>query len=74
MGKTVLESGLKKNYGLTVLLIRREGKTMTSVAADTILQESDSIIVIGTPDDLQKAKQSIQTCEILPPSSSFAPA
>ncbi|MEI8125566.1 MAG: cation:proton antiporter [Parachlamydiaceae bacterium] len=74
VGKTVLESGLKKNYGLTVLLIRREGKTMTSVAADTILQESDSIIVIGTPDDLQKAKQSIQTCEILPPSSSFAPA
>lgn len=56
IGKTILESGLKRAYGLTVIMIKRDGKSITTVAADTALQAADSLVVIGTPDDLQKAR------------------
>lgn len=56
IGKTVFESELKKSHGLTVLMIKRQNQTITSIQADTPIQLSDSIVVIGSPDSLQKAK------------------
>ncbi|MEI8365145.1 MAG: cation:proton antiporter [Parachlamydiaceae bacterium] len=56
IGKTILESELKRAYGLTVLMIKRQGKTITAVEADTALEAADSVVVIGKPDDLHKAR------------------
>lgn len=55
-GKTILESELKKAHGLTVLAIKRQNETILSIQPDTLLQAADSLIVLGNPDSLQKAK------------------
>lgn len=60
VGKTVVESELKKAYGLTVLAIKRQNKTITTIQADTSLQAADALIVIGSPDSLNKAKNLFQ--------------
>jgi monovalent cation:H+ antiporter-2, CPA2 family len=59
-GKTVLESDLKKAHGLTILVIKRQKETITSIQPDTVLQAADSLVVLGPPDRLQKAKSLFQ--------------
>lgn len=59
-GKSVLESELKKRHSLTVLAIKRQNMTITSIQPDTILQAADSLIVIGSPDNLKHAKNLFQ--------------
>lgn len=59
-GKTVLESELKKVHGLTVLAIKRQNETITSIQADTLMQVADSLVIIGPPDSLKKAKNLFQ--------------
>lgn len=56
IGKTVFNSELKKAHGLTVLLIKRENQTLTAIEADTMLKALDSLVVVGTPANLEKAK------------------
>jgi len=60
IGKTVFESELKKAHGLTVLVIKRQNQTITTIEADTALQVADSVVVIGSPESLQKAKNLFQ--------------
>lgn len=55
-GKTILESGLKRAHGLTVLAIKRKDITITSIEPDTALEAADSLVVIGSPESVQKAK------------------
>lgn len=66
VGKTVLESELKKAHGLTVLLIRRQNKNITRIEADTALEVSDSVVVIGSADSLTRAKTLFQAMENVP--------
>jgi CPA2 family monovalent cation:H+ antiporter-2 len=63
VGKTVLESELKKSHGLTVLLIRRKDRNITQIEADTALEAADSLVVIGSSDALKKAKTLFQVAE-----------
>lgn len=56
-GKSVAESQLKKDYGLTVLLIKRGNLSLTTVEATTVLNASDSLVVLGTPDNIRKARE-----------------
>lgn len=56
IGKTVAESQLRHPYGLTILLIKRKNETITSIQADTALQEGDTLVVIGSLQNLTKAK------------------
>lgn len=60
IGKTVLESELKKAHGLTVLMIKRQNKTISIIQADTDLQVADSVVLFGSQDNLQKAKNLFQ--------------
>lgn len=60
IGKTVFESELKKAHGLTVLVIKRQNQTITTIQADTALEVADSVVVLGSQDSLQKAKQLFQ--------------
>jgi CPA2 family monovalent cation:H+ antiporter-2 len=56
IGKTVLESELKKAHGLTVLLIKRQNRTITTIHPETDLQAADSVVLFGSNDSLEKAK------------------
>lgn len=60
VGQTIVQSALKKVHGLTVLLIKRHNKTLMSIEADTTLEAADEVVVIGSPSNLDKAKQVFQ--------------
>lgn len=60
IGKTVVESELKKVHGLTVLVIKRQNETITPIQADTSLLVADSVVVIGSKENLAKAKSLFQ--------------
>lgn len=60
VGNTVIGSELKKVHGLTVLVIKRQNKTITAIQADTDFQAADSVVVVGSPECLTKAKSLFQ--------------
>lgn len=47
VGKSLMESELRKAHGLTVLLIKRGGKILPNPASETLLMESDLVVVVG---------------------------
>lgn len=46
-GKTLIESGLKQNYNIQVVLMKRKGVLMSIVNGFTQLEEKDRIVVFG---------------------------
>jgi trk system potassium uptake protein TrkA len=56
-GKTLRSLGLRQNFGITVVAIHDVLSDRMSFASDpdTILKESDALIVAGRDDDLAKA-------------------
>mgnify|MGYP003350491677 FL=1 len=56
-GKTLRALGLRQNFGITVVAIHDVLSDRMSFASDpdTILKESDALIVAGRDDDLAKA-------------------
>jgi len=60
IGKTIFESELKKAHGLTVLMIKRQNGTISLIHPETDLQASDSVVLFGSHDNLQKAKNLFQ--------------
>lgn len=55
-GKTILESALKKVYGLTILLIKRHDETHTFIDPEMKFRPADAVVVLGRPDDLSRAR------------------
>ncbi len=53
-GKTIADIGMRKNYGVTILAIRRQEKMEPNPAADTTLQAGDALILFGTSEVLNK--------------------
>ena len=49
-GKSLEELALRRRYGLTVLAVRREGKTIGSPAGDFRAQPGDRLVLVGTSD------------------------
>lgn len=47
VGKSLVESQLRKSFGLTVLIIKREDQIITNPPPDTILQANDILVVVG---------------------------
>jgi CPA2 family monovalent cation:H+ antiporter-2 len=60
-GKTIAEIGMRKNYGVTILAIRREEKMEPNPAADTELQAGDVLILFGTSEDMNKCMEMCRT-------------
>jgi di/tricarboxylate transporter len=58
-GKTLYESGLGKEFDLTVVAIDRNGKSETRINRDTILQADDTILVEGAAENLMRARESL---------------
>ncbi|MFN9036354.1 MAG: TrkA C-terminal domain-containing protein, partial [Planctomyces sp.] len=56
-GKTLRSLGLRQNFGITVVAIHDVLSDRMSFASDpdTVLKESDALIVAGKDDDLAKA-------------------
>lgn len=51
--KTLGDLNFRRNYGLTVVGIRRaNGKVVVSPTADEIVQRNDNLLVIGETDDV----------------------
>jgi CPA2 family monovalent cation:H+ antiporter-2 len=55
-GKSLAESRLRKQHGVTVMAIRRGQSTITNPEAETIMQPADILYIIGAPDRLTKAR------------------
>jgi di/tricarboxylate transporter len=55
-GSTLAQSGLGRNYDLTVLAIIREGKRQLDPSADTILQAGDTLLAEGSSEAILKVK------------------
>jgi voltage-gated potassium channel len=54
--KTIADSVLKRETGVTIIAIKRvSGKMIANPTADEVLHEGDVLIVIGTPDQSEKA-------------------
>ncbi|MFZ5649230.1 MAG: potassium channel family protein [Bacillota bacterium] len=53
VGKTLLESALRKRYGITLLAIRRGNDFIISPGARQVIDQGDILIVIGSNDRLK---------------------
>jgi CPA2 family monovalent cation:H+ antiporter-2 len=56
-GKTIAEIGMRKNYGVTILAIRRQEKIEPNPAADTKLQAGDTLILFGNSENMNKCME-----------------
>lgn len=54
-GLSLREAALRSEYGVTLLAILREGKTVTNPPADTVLHGGDRLIVFGGPKEVANA-------------------
>ena len=53
-GKTVGALDIRKKYSLNVLAVRENGNPSIAVTSDTVLQEEQTILVLGKWKDIQK--------------------
>ncbi len=53
-GKTLAEVSLRKNYGVTVLAIKRGKETITNPTGDIRLDANDIVILIGKMDSINR--------------------
>ncbi len=58
-GKTLLESGMGRDFDLTVLAIERDGVAKAHISRDTVLEAGDLLTVEGSADDLVAAREAL---------------
>ena len=54
VGKSLLEAGLRKEYGVNVLAIRRGKEILISPGARQAIHEGDILVAIGRNDQLKR--------------------
>jgi len=54
INNTLAKIKLRKNYGVSVLAIRRDGKHISNPDADTQILANDTLIVLGEPENITK--------------------
>ncbi len=54
-GRKLSESSLRKDFGLTVLLIKRGDEIVSDVNSETILEVGDVVVLFGTQKNLSRA-------------------
>ena len=55
IGKTVIEADVRKNHGINIMAIKRNGTMNLNFAAETKFEEGDTILVLGDNKNLQKS-------------------
>jgi len=59
-GKTLVESKIKQDYGVTIIGIKQKGKQMIiAPEPDTVLSECDILVLIGPLDSLERLGKSL---------------
>lgn len=56
-GKTLSEIALRKEFGVTVIAIKRENKTISNIDAQTVILQNDVLTVTGEPTNVTKASK-----------------
>lgn len=56
-GKTVLDLNVRRNFGLNIIALRRNGEMTTAIRADTVLFASDTVTVIGKIGDIERFEE-----------------
>jgi len=62
-GKTIADIGMRKNYGVTILAIRRQENMEPNPAADTLLQSGDVLILFGTTENMIKCMEMCRSAD-----------
>lgn len=56
IGKTLGELNLRKNYGVTVLAIRREGQILPNPGTNTKICSNDLLFILGSPEEVKEVE------------------
>ncbi len=62
-GKSLAQIGLRKEYGVTLLAIRRDSQILSNPGGDTILCARDVLIILGKPDKIPRITSLFQGSE-----------
>lgn len=57
VGKSIIKSGLKSEYNVTVLAIRRQNKYITSISPDMTIEPDDMLYLFGSPANIAKVNK-----------------
>lgn len=57
VGKTIIESGLKSQYNVTVLAIRRQNKYITTIDPQMTIEPDDMLYLFGSPVNISKVNK-----------------
>ncbi len=61
-GKTLVESNLKKEFGITIIGVKKEGREMSiAPGPETILEENDILVLIGKTQGLESLSKKLTT-------------
>jgi len=66
VGKTIAGIGMRKNYGVTILAIRRKDKMEPNPSADKELQAGDVLILFGRSEEMAKCMEICRSPTPLP--------
>ena len=53
-GKTIGEIDIRKKHKVNIMAIKKDGKLNMSVHTDTLLEENETLLVVGEHSDIQK--------------------
>lgn len=57
VGKTIEDSGIGKNYRLSILAIKRDTHYITEITSDTVIEQGDLLYIFGHPHNISKLNQ-----------------
>ena len=55
-GKSILDSDLRKKYGISIVAIKQENTFITNPEPSTILNENDMVYLLGSPQKITQAQ------------------
>ena len=54
LGKTLAQAGIRNEYKITTVGVKKPGESFTYATAETLIADGDQILVSGHPDDIEK--------------------
>ncbi len=57
VGKSIVESGLKDKFNVTVLAIRRQNRYLTTISPQMIIETDDMLYLFGSPDKIAEVNR-----------------
>jgi len=57
VGRTLLDTEMRKKHGVTLLAVKREMEIISNPPADVVFQENDVLFVVGHPEKINRIKR-----------------